>query len=53
MRMPKPVWRDLLLQPGRLSSRGEDQADALVGDCDDPVVGRFATVPGMVAAVST
>jgi hypothetical protein len=34
--------RELLLQPRRCGGRGEDLADALVRDRDDPLVGLFA-----------
>ena len=37
--MAQPVGRDLLLQPRRRGGRGEDLADALVGDRNDPLVG--------------
>jgi len=39
--MAQPVRRELLLQPRRFGRRGEDLADALVRDRDDPVVGSF------------
>src|ERR1035438_416091 len=42
VRMPQPVWRELLLQArGRGGSR-EGLPDALVGDRNDPRVGLFA-----------